>query len=89
MQSNKEIVSEMENIGSVLLDNSIAYYIPEFQRNFVWGEEEITQLLSDFDEDTKNFTVDTNQLEGYLLGNIVLIDSWILLRSCNGYYCFN
>lgn len=74
MQSNKEIVSEMENIGSVLLNNSIAYYIPEFQRSFVWGEEEIQQLLNDFVEDTDDFKEDTNELEGYLLGNIVLID---------------
>ncbi len=74
MQSNKEIVSEMENISSVLLDNSVAYYIPEFQRNFVWGEEEIVQLINDFNEDTEEFKLDTNALEGYLLGNIVLID---------------
>lgn len=74
MQSNKEIVSEMENITSVLLDNAIAYYIPEFQRNFVWGNDEISQLINDFNEDTEEFSVDTNDLEGYLLGNIVLID---------------
>lgn len=74
MLSNKEIVSEMENISSVLLDNAVAYYIPDFQRNFVWGEEEIKQLIEDFNEDTENFSVDTNKLEGYLLGNIVLID---------------
>ena len=30
MLSNKEIVSEMENISSVLLDNAVAYYIPDF-----------------------------------------------------------
>lgn len=75
MQGKQEIVSVMENISSVLLDNSVAYHIPDFQRNFVWGEEEITQLLSDFAEDTNNFEVDTNDLEGYLLGNIVLIDN--------------
>ncbi|WP_022763317.1 DUF262 domain-containing protein [Butyrivibrio sp. AD3002] len=74
MQNSKEIISEMENIYSVLLDNAVAYYIPEFQRNFVWGKEEITQLISDFTEDTDGFSADTNDLEGYLLGNIVLID---------------
>ncbi len=74
MQSNKEIVSEMENVSSVLLDNSVAYYIPDFQRNFVWGEEEIVQLINDFSEDTGDFTIESNELEGYLLGNIVLID---------------
>lgn len=74
MQSSKEIVSEMENISSVLLDNSVAYYIPEFQRNFVWGKDEIVQLINDFNEDTDDFRVETNELEGYLLGNIVLID---------------
>lgn len=74
MQSNKEIVSRMENIDSVLLDNSVVYFIPEFQRTFVWGDEEINQLINDFNEDTEGFTKDINKLEGYLLGNIVLID---------------
>lgn len=73
MQSYKEIVSEMESINSVLLENPVAYYIPEFQRNFVWNEEEIDQLIYDLNEDTDNFTLETNELEGYLLGNIVLI----------------
>lgn len=74
MQSNKEIVSKIESISSVLLNDSIAYYIPKFQRNFVWGSDEIEQLLNDFIEDTNEFKDDTNDLEGYLLGNIVLID---------------
>lgn len=75
MQTNKEIVSSMETITSILLDNSIAYYIPEFQRDFVWGRDEIKQLFDDFCEDTSDFTTDTDGLEGYLLGNIVLIDT--------------
>lgn len=74
MHSNKEIVSEMENITSVLLTDSTAYYIPEFQRNFVWGSKEVGQLIDDFSEDTDGFTANTSELEGYLLGNIVLID---------------
>lgn len=74
MQNNREIISKMENISTVLLDNAAIYYIPEFQRKFVWGTEEIDQLINDFMEDTQEFTVETNALEGYLLGNIVLID---------------
>ncbi len=74
MQSNREIISEMENITSVLLSNNIAYYIPEFQRSFVWGKEEIEQLISDFNEDANCFEDEIDELEGYLLGNIVVID---------------
>ena len=74
MQGTNEIVSSMETINTILLDNSVYYFIPEFQRSFVWGQKEINELITDFIEDTDNFTVDTSNLEGYLLGNIVLID---------------
>ncbi len=69
-----EIVSQLKSINSIFLESPNTYYIPEFQRKFVWGDEEINQLLEDFSEDTDNFTIDSNQLEGYLLGNIVLIE---------------
>ena len=75
MGKNKnEIVSEMLPLNQLLLNNSIVYFIPDFQRDFVWGKEEINQLLLDFSEDTDEYTIDSNDLEGYLLGNVVLIE---------------
>jgi len=73
MASTKEIVSEMKTISTVLFDNTNEFYIPDFQRSFVWGREEINQLLNDFREDTNDFSIESSELEGYLLGNIVLI----------------
>lgn len=81
MAGKNEIVSELQTISSVLLSNSTMYHIPEFQRDFVWGQDEVIQLLNDFCEDTKDFTVNTTELEGYLLGNIVLIEDSIDSRK--------
>lgn len=74
MSKSKEIISEMKSIYDVLLKNSTVYFIPEFQRNFVWNSEDAEQLFNDFSEDTNDFTCDIDKLEGYLLGNIVLIE---------------
>lgn len=71
---NKEIISEMKTIRDVMLNNENIFFIPDFQRNFVWGTEEVTQLFSDFSEDTNDYNTNIMELEGYLLGNIVLIN---------------
>ncbi len=75
MANLKEIVSEMKTISAVIFDNSNEFYIPDFQRNFVWGREEILKLFDDFQDDTEGFSLESSSLEGYLLGNIVLIAS--------------
>ncbi|PEX91122.1 hypothetical protein CN450_10620 [Bacillus cereus] len=67
------ISSELLNIKSFLSDDSYKFLIPDFQRDFVWGKEEVQQLLEDFSEDTDGFMLSEDDLEGYLLGNIVLI----------------
>lgn len=67
------ISSELLNIKSFLSDDSYKFLIPDFQRDFVWGQEEVQQLLDDLSEDTNGFSVGEDDLEGYLLGNIVLI----------------
>lgn len=69
-----EIVSEMRPINDVLITAEMPFLIPDFQRNFVWDKDEIKQLLADMDEDTDGFTKESSELEGYLLGNIVLIN---------------
>lgn len=70
----QEIVSEMRTIYDLLLKDSTTYYIPFFQRDFVWNKDDANQLIEDIVNDTDNFTIETEELEGYLLGNIVLID---------------
>ncbi|MDP1421152.1 DUF262 domain-containing protein [Peribacillus simplex] len=67
------ISSELLNIKSFLTEDLYKFLIPDFQRDFVWGQEEVQQLLDDLSEDTNGFTLTEDDLEGYLLGNIVLI----------------
>lgn len=74
MAKVQEIVSEMKTIHDLLLRDSTTYFIPYFQRDFVWNKDDVKQLFDDFAEDTDNFTVESDKLEGYLLGSIVLID---------------
>ena len=68
-----QITSELKRVKD-LLDNKDQFIIPDFQRGFVWGMNEIDILFNDFREDTDNFTIDLNKLPGYLLGNIVFIN---------------
>ena len=74
MAKVQEIVSEMKTIHDLLIKDSTTYFIPYFQREFVWNKEDVDQLFNDLLSDTENFTIDSDDLEGYLLGNIVLID---------------
>lgn len=74
MAKVQEIISEMKTIHDLLLRDSTTYFIPYFQRNFVWNGEVVKQLFDDFADDTDDFTMESDKLEGYLLGSIVLID---------------
>ncbi|QOR67976.1 DUF262 domain-containing protein [Cytobacillus suaedae] len=67
------ISSELLNIKSFLTEEAYKFIIPDFQRDFVWGQEEVQQLLEDLSEDTNGFSLKEDDIEGYLLGNIVLI----------------
>lgn len=71
----REIDSYMHNLNKVFLEENKNFHIPDFQRDFVWTDEEANELFKDFSEDSNNFETETSQLQGYLLGNIVLIDS--------------
>lgn len=74
MAKVQEIVSEMKTIHDLLLKDSTTYFIPYFQRDFVWDKGVVQQLFEDLRNDTDDFTMESDNLEGYLLGNIVLID---------------
>lgn len=74
MAKVQEIISEMKTIHDLLLRDSTTYFIPYFQRDFVWNKDDVKQLFDDFADDTDNFTMESDKLEGYLLGSIVLID---------------
>nr|WP_181716093.1 DUF262 domain-containing protein [Carnobacterium sp.]QJS06095.1 hypothetical protein [Carnobacterium sp.] len=68
-----EITSDMRNINSIFVEKNYTLYIPVFQREFVWDQEVAEQLMNDFNEDSNSFSIDSSELPGYLLGNIVLI----------------
>lgn len=67
-----EIASSMKTLKEIFNTRDV-FRIPEFQRNFVWGEEQIDTLFNDFAEDTNEYKTKIEDLSGYLLGNIVLI----------------
>ncbi len=45
-----EITSEMISLGQLLLDDNKQFYIPEFQRDFVWKDEQTKELINDLNE---------------------------------------
>lgn len=69
-----EIEAAKENLSSLLTNTDYRYKIPDFQRAYVWGEEHARELMNDFSLDTDNFTKDPSSLDGYLLGNTVVIE---------------
>ena len=82
MDTKGEIRSEMNNLTEVILNNDKTFHIPDFQRDFVWKSGEAEDLFRDFKEDTNDFNIETRNLQGYLLGNIVLIDDsdrWLVV----------
>lgn len=73
MASKESIESKMLSLYDILISEDESYHIPDFQREFIWTDEEINELFDDFMEDTNNLSKETSDLQGYLLGNIVLI----------------
>ncbi len=73
MPKDNEIDSEIRSIDHVLVSESSPYFIPDFQRSFVWNEKDVRQLLNDMAEDAGNYEIETKNLVGYLLGTVVLI----------------
>ena len=57
MAKVQEIVSEMKTIYDLLIKDSTTYFIPYFQRDFVWNKEDVDQLFNDLLSDTENFTI--------------------------------
>ncbi|PFV93061.1 hypothetical protein COL08_22985 [Priestia megaterium] len=68
------IDSKKVNISNLLINEDFRCKIPDFQRTFVWGAAQARDLMDDFSEDTNNFNIDPEDLDGYLLGNIVVIE---------------
>lgn len=73
MANKDTIESRMSNLLDILISENETYHIPDFQREFVWTDDEVNELFDDFMEDTNNLSKETSELQGYLLGNIVLI----------------
>ncbi len=73
MSKENEINSEIRSVYQIFVSESSTYFIPDFQRNFVWNEKDVKQLLDDMAEDAGNYKEETKNLVGYLLGTVVLI----------------
>src|SRR5690625_3460987 len=71
-QIKRSISSEIKSLRTLFKSKSI-FKIPDFQRDFVWVRKEVIKLFEDLIEDTNNFEDILG--EGYLLGNIVTIES--------------
>ena len=46
--SENKIHAAHHNISEIILSKNIKYLIPDFQRDFVWGEKEIESLIDYF-----------------------------------------
>lgn len=55
MSKTGTILSVMKPIADILMNNYTPYFIPDFQRDFVWGEKEVTELWEDIKADTDVF----------------------------------
>ena len=44
MSKTGTILSVMKPIADILMNNYTPYFIPDFQRDFVWGEKEVTEV---------------------------------------------
>lgn len=49
------IDSKIQTIGDLLMESDYTYFIPDYQRSFVWGREQAEDLISDFLIDTNEF----------------------------------
>lgn len=55
--------------------NDVKFIIPSFQRRFAWTRDNVKDMFNDFYVDSNNYSFEsTSELDGYLLGSIVLID---------------
>lgn len=70
----EEINSGMLSVNDLFVEGRKTFHIPDFQREFVWGKEEAEELINDFLSDTEDLSLPFDELQGYLLGNIVLIE---------------
>ena len=68
MQTNKLD----KNISSIILNNN-KYIVPLYQRNFAWGEDEISQLLQDI-YDSYQQNKDKPEKGNYYIGSLVVIE---------------
>jgi uncharacterized protein with ParB-like and HNH nuclease domain len=69
--------ADLYNIKSIFQNpNSVVFNIPSFQRRFVWNKQNVKDMFDDFAEDSNNYSFKhLSDLDGYLLGSIVLIQS--------------
>lgn len=63
IMANKDTIeSRMSNLLDILISENETYHIPDFQREFVWTDDEVNELFDDFMEDTNNLSKETSEL---------------------------
>lgn len=65
MKSSGKILTEKKTIKEIF--SEFWFRIPEYQRNYVWGDDEINELLNDLD-----YAMTNNSDGDYFLGSLVL-----------------
>ncbi|WP_052444768.1 DUF262 domain-containing protein [Flammeovirga sp. OC4] len=63
--ANQEILADKINISTLFSD--FWFRVPEYQRSYVWGNEQIDELLDDL-----NYAINVNPNKEYFLGSVVL-----------------
>jgi len=67
---NLKIGAEISNLKKILADDEKFYQIPDYQRPYSWGKENISDLIDDL---VSAFT--RNHNENYFCGSIVLVEN--------------
>ncbi len=66
----RSIYDLSENLGDY------SFYIPTFQRAYVWGKTQIDEMFDDFMNDSNEYDPDllVNENDQYLMGNVVIVN---------------
>mgnify|MGYP001777312836 CR=1 FL=1 len=68
MINDDSFVPSPSNIRDVFCNDNVAYKIPDFQRRYSWGKDQLDALWNDLYESYQNHFNDS-----YFLGSIVVV----------------
>ena len=68
--TNLKIEAEIKDLKKILCDNDLFYQIPDYQRNYTWNKDNLSDLVDDLFNAYQN-----NKEEKYFCGSLVLVNS--------------